>query len=518
VPIGLPSPARAEPHDATAWLPLPDFAELPPLEQLLLPDPTVEPTPARDLPVGLPSPARAEPHDATAWLPLPDLEELPSVDALLVPDPTIEQMPPRDVPIGLPSPARAEPHDAAAWLPLPELEPDPSAGGDARPPRSHRRTGRVRIPFRALATILAVTATVAGAYFGVTRLLDQGDDVDVRVDGRVISTETGVSTVGALLAEQKVTLGAHDRTVPVVATPITNKMTVKVLRAYPVTVDFDGTTVTVETTHTDVDGFVADAAAQLSPTAAVGLLNPPKRVGASDTPVVRTIKTGALIVDGRTLTYSSPAHTVSELLANLDVKLDDADVTSPYAVTDVLPDKTQISIVRVRNETKTVNEEYTLPDERQPDPTVSVLAPERVVEGTVGLQAVTYQIIRHNRVVNAQIPINFQPITPATPRITYYGTIYDPRWDKIAECETGLGPDGLPGNWSRMKDTYQGGLGIWYGNWLAYRDKGWPKNAGNATKYQQIIVAERIKADYGFKAWGCGKTLGFARDDGRRQF
>src|SRR5438045_6459985 len=46
-----PSPARAVPYDPDSWLPVPDPAELPSLEDLLL-DTLVSP-----------SPARAEPHD-----------------------------------------------------------------------------------------------------------------------------------------------------------------------------------------------------------------------------------------------------------------------------------------------------------------------------------------------------------------------------------------------------------------------------------------------------------------------
>jgi len=513
------SPARAEPHDATAWLPLPDFAELPPLEQLLIPDPTVEPPPTRDVPVGLPSPARAEPHDPTAWLPLPDLDELPSVDALLVPDPSVVPTPPRDVPIGLPSPARAEPHDAAAWLPLPELDPAPTTNGDAAdPPRRDVRTRRFRVPFRAIAVCAAVTVTIGGAYVGVTRLLDKGDDVDVRVDGRLISTETGVATVGALLTEQDVTLGDHDRSLPAADAPIKNDMVVKVLRAQPVTVNFDGATATVETTYRDAEGFVADAAAQLSPTAAVGMLDAPKRITAAVTPVVRTIKTGTLLVDGQTIEYESPAHQVHELLTNLDVKLDDEDVTSPYAVNDVLPDKAALAVFRVRNETETVDEPYTVPDEVQADPTVDVSAEPRVVEGTVGLRAVTYQIIRHNGIVTDRIPVTYDPITPAIPKITYFATLYDPRWDKIAECETGLAKDGSPGNWDAKGPKYQGGTGIYFRNWSYYGGKAFAPTADQATKYQQIIVAERIRAEHGWGAWGCGKTLGYAKDDGKRQF
>jgi len=517
------SPARAEPHDATAWLPLPDFAELPPLDRLLVPDPEAAPAGPREVPVGLPSPARAEPHDATAWLPLPELEELPSVDTLLVPDPAVEPATPREVPVGLPSPARAEPHDATAWLPLPEFDPVPAANGDSsEPPRRGHRVGRrFYFPARALVTGLAIVGTIAGAYVGVTTLLDKGADVNVRVDGRVIRAETGAATVGALLTEKNVTLGDYDRTVPDVNTPIENEMTVQVLRAVPVPVDFDGTATVVHTTHDRSARFLEDATAQLSPGASLGVRDASKEIDETTTVFVRTRKTGVLIVDGEFIEYDAPALTVAELLEEYDVKLDDADVTRPIGVTDVLPtempDGSEVSIAvdRVLNETEDIIEPYSLPDQRLPDENLDVTAPERVVPGKAGTQTVTYLLIHENGVVTERKPVNAVPIDPAIPTVTYYGTKYDQRWDKIAQCETGT-------NWEHQgsgnggRNTYQGGLGIWFGNWDAYKDDGWPKDANEATKYQQVIVAERIKDDHGWGAWGCAKTLGYAKEDGRR--
>jgi uncharacterized protein YabE (DUF348 family) len=506
-------------------LPLPDFAELPPLDRLLVPDPEVEPPAPREVPVGLPSPARAEPHDATAWLPLPEVEELPPVDALLVPDPTVTPTAPREVPVGLPSPARAEPHDATAWLPLPEFDPAPAANdGQGGPPSlGHRRAGRFHFPTRAVLTGAAVLGTMAGLSLGVTTLLDKGADVDVRVDGRVISAETGVETVGDLLTEQNVALGEYDRATPDLSTPIENKMVVRVQRAFPVPVNFDGTTGVVQTTYRRVDGFLQDAVAQLSPGAALGVRDVPKRIDESTTVAVRTKKTGVMSVDGEVIEYDTPAHTVSELLEDYDIKLDDADVTGPYGVSDVLPavredgSRVSIAVIRVRNDTEVKDEPYSLPDERLPDPNMDVMAPERVVPGKSGIQTVTYLRIHRNGVVTDLVPVSAVAVDPAVPTRTYFGTKYDRRWDKIAECETGRSDDGSL-KWDIMKSRYQGALGIWFGNWSAYKDKGWPKNAGNATQYQQIIVAERILADHGWGAWGCGKTLGYTRDDGHRQF
>ena len=68
-------------------------------------------------------------------------------------------------------------------------------------------------------------------------------------------------------------------------------------------------------------------------------------------------------------------------------------------------------------------------------------------------------------------------------------------WDAVAQCETG-------GNWGALGPTYQGGLGIWHGNWGDNGGYEFADNAGRATREQQIIVAERILARYGW-AWGC---------------
>jgi hypothetical protein len=56
--------------------------------------------------------------------------------------------------------------------------------------------------------------------------------------------------------------------------------------------------------------------------------------------------------------------------------------------------------------------------------------------------------------------------------------------------------------WSHSGPTYQGGLGIWYGNWAYYKPKGYPSNAGSATWRQQMHVANIIANKYGFSAWG----------------
>ena len=69
----------------------------------------------------------------------------------------------------------------------------------------------------------------------------------------------------------------------------------------------------------------------------------------------------------------------------------------------------------------------------------------------------------------------------------------DSDWDKLAQCESG-------GNWSiNTGNGYYGGLQFNYGTWQAYGGGEFAPTADQATREQQIIVAERTLAGQG---WG----------------
>ncbi|WP_290061560.1 transglycosylase family protein [Amycolatopsis solani] len=73
-------------------------------------------------------------------------------------------------------------------------------------------------------------------------------------------------------------------------------------------------------------------------------------------------------------------------------------------------------------------------------------------------------------------------------------------WDAIAQCESG-------GNWSiNTGNGYYGGLQFTQSTWKAYGGTG---NAQNASREQQIAVAERVLQGQGIGAWPvCGKKGG----------
>lgn len=75
-------------------------------------------------------------------------------------------------------------------------------------------------------------------------------------------------------------------------------------------------------------------------------------------------------------------------------------------------------------------------------------------------------------------------------------------WDAIAQCESS-------GNWStNTGNGYHGGLQFSPSTWRAYGGTG---SAANASREQQIAVAERVLQGQGIGAWpNCGKKGGSA--------
>lgn len=86
----------------------------------------------------------------------------------------------------------------------------------------------------------------------------------------------------------------------------------------------------------------------------------------------------------------------------------------------------------------------------------------------------------------------------------------DSYWDRMAVCETA-------GNWAHYPNgTYTGGLGIYNQTWLAWGGGEFAPKAGQATREQQIIVANRIATlghnglgPVGYSAWGCVSAVGY---------
>lgn len=77
-------------------------------------------------------------------------------------------------------------------------------------------------------------------------------------------------------------------------------------------------------------------------------------------------------------------------------------------------------------------------------------------------------------------------------------------WDRLAQCETG-------GNWSHptVSGGFSGGLMFYSGTWNAMGGGAYAPTAAQASREEQIAVAEKVLASSGWGAWpGCSRKLG----------
>lgn len=79
------------------------------------------------------------------------------------------------------------------------------------------------------------------------------------------------------------------------------------------------------------------------------------------------------------------------------------------------------------------------------------------------------------------------------------------QWEAVAECESG-------GNWStNTGNGYYGGLQFSDGTWDAYGGEAYAATADNATRAQQIAIAEKVLDGQGWGAWPtCSQRAGVA--------
>jgi hypothetical protein len=68
-------------------------------------------------------------------------------------------------------------------------------------------------------------------------------------------------------------------------------------------------------------------------------------------------------------------------------------------------------------------------------------------------------------------------------------------WDSIARCETG-------GDWhADTGNGYQGGLQLSPRTWTTHGGDQFAPQANEATREQQILVGDRVRAEQGWEAW-----------------
>ena len=112
----------------------------------------------------------------------------------------------------------------------------------------------------------------------------------------------------------------------------------------------------------------------------------------------------------------------------------------------------------------------------------------------------TYSTVARRGVTLAAVSIAGVALSASAANAAVPATAPASTWDSLAQCESG-------GNWGiNTGNGYAGGLQFSPGTWAAYGGTG---SAANASREQQIAVAEKVQAGQGWGAWpACAAKLG----------
>lgn len=360
---------------------------------------------------------------------------------------------------------------------------------------------------------LSVAGMLTTLVVGGVAALEQRTSYTLQVDGAAVELVTFSSDVTTALEEAGYTVDDRD----VVIAPgdrIDDGDTITLRRARPVTMEIDGRSEQVWTTATTVADLITEREDVPPRSYVTPRIDADVPVDGATVSVVTPRR--ALLSDhgGPHTPFSAPGGTVGTFLERLGVKLGPLDVVEPAPETPIGPD-TQVTVTRVSTADETVLEPFEVPENTVEDP--EALQGERTVvePGIPGEREVTYTVTRVNGRETERERGAQKVRTEARPAVVSVGTKAKPEapeapassrggiWDSIAQCESG-------GDWSiSTGNGYSGGLQFHPQTWIGHGGGQYAPTAAQATREQQIAIAEKIQASQGWGAWpACTAKLG----------
>ena len=374
----------------------------------------------------------------------------------------------------------------------------------------------------ALVSLVVVLTLVAGAFvFSALR-----KDVTLSIDGKAHEVQTFGTTVSDVLADQGIKLGAHDAVAPSPADAVDDGTRIAVRYGRQLVLTVDGVKRSYWVTATDVATAFAQIGvryegADLSASRSSSL----GRAGLGVT--VNTAKDLTVRVGTNLRRPTTTQLTVGATLTSMGVRLDSDDEVRP-ALTKPVRDGDTIVVTRVTTKVHKVNRTLPFRTVRRPDANLFENQ-ERVARvGRPGVKRLVFRLTYANGKLRERTMVRRHVMRPPAPRVEYYGTAVRPApqpasaptptpapappppssggtvWDALAQCESG-------GNWAiNTGNGYYGGLQFLQSTWLAHGGGAYAAYPHQASREQQIAVAERLRdAAGGYGPWpACAASLG----------
>jgi resuscitation-promoting factor RpfB len=360
----------------------------------------------------------------------------------------------------------------------------------------------------------ALVALGLGLPAGTAAALAMDKAVTVTVDDEQRTVHTFASSVAEALESAGLQVSDQDALAPTANSAIEDGSRIVLQRGRPLALTVDGTQHEIWTTALTVGTALRQVGMQ-APEMELSA-HPTERIPLEGMALVVRIAKPIILLDGgqSPREIQSTALSVGDLLTQLGVPLHEQDTVTPGRTSPVLPGMT-VNVTRVRIEQRS--------ERRLVDPPVKKIKDSRLPIGSVvvedpgapGEEIVSFVVTLANGKETQRKQLSSQEITPARPaRIRVGGkgsamtfTAEDGNvWDRLARCESG-------GNWAvNSGNGYYGGLQFDRGTWNAYGGNQYAPYPHQASREQQIAVAQRVRNSRGdYRAWpACSARMGLS--------
>ncbi|MGP6175032.1 transglycosylase family protein [Corynebacterium sp. A21] len=378
------------------------------------------------------------------------------------------------------------------------------------------RAGIKSVPMRLAGGSVAAAVLVGGVSIAAAAQ----KDVIVDVNGEQIPVSTLAGDVQGALEAAGIQVDDQDLVYPAPSEKLADATTINVRTAKPVALIIDGVSTDLTSNALTIDELLAEV-----PGVAAGAkmsAEPGAKIPAEGMTLEITKPKIIAVNDGGDTVYTSiPAATVAEVLEERGIELGEHDKVTPAPDTKV-GHNTTITVDRVSIEEKTSQVSFDIPTSYVDDPEAPE-GEETVREwGKSGLKDITRKITTVNGEVTAEEVLNETILSEPVPAVIARGTKTESApaeaaasgaaapsvgggsvWDSLAQCESG-------GNWSiNTGNGYQGGLQFSASTWAAFGGTAYAASANQASREQQIAIAEKVRAGQGWGAWpACTASLG----------
>ncbi|WP_344125645.1 transglycosylase family protein [Saccharopolyspora halophila] len=332
--------------------------------------------------------------------------------------------------------------------------------------------------------------------------------VTVEVDGKEQTVSTYDDTVGEVLEDQGINVGPHDALSPSPQAELDHGDKITLDRGRLLKLNIDGE-VREEWVRS---GSVGQALSALNVDTEGAWLSADRSMAVPEDGMELKVRTqkDITVVDGagEPKQLTTHAANIDELVKELNLNLGPHDKVTPGGDAKVV-NGVQVDIDRISSKVVSLTSQIEPPVKEIVDPNM-FKGEEKVVEpGKPGEKIQFTRITTVNGDEDGREVVDEKVTKQAEPKVVRVGGKEPPNsgvWDKLVQCEA-------TGNWSANSGNgYYGGLQFDKQTWDAYGGDQYAEYPHQASREQQIAVAEKVRdARGGYGAWpSCSSKLGLS--------